>query len=825
MAAALGRQVEVGSVHIRLLPRPGFDLENLVVYDDSAFGAEPMLRAEEVTAVLRLTSLARGRIEIARLDLTDPSLNIVHGDSGGWNLAALVERTAHTPLAPTAKARSGPRPAFPYIEATGARINFKSGREKKPYALTNADFSLWQDSENTWGVRLKAQPFRSDMNLNDTGILRVNGTWQRAATLRETPMQFSVEWDRPQLGQLTKFFTGRDKGWRGGAQLEVALTGTPLKLQISGDASVRDFRRYDISSSEPLQLAAHCQARYTSLDHGLHDILCQGPAGAGSINLSGEMGLPGSHLYALTLATENLPAAAIVALAQRVKKNLPDDLVASGSARGSFSIHGSDAAGGGTAFEGRGELVNFRLTSEDNKAEWTPGNISFGVKAGSSTAKVWNKVSNNAAAQELPFANEMHLEVDPFPVALGRSAPATARLSIARSGYSISLTGDSEVSHAVRIAHLFGMPVTPAALEGPAQLDLKIAGWWTGEVYDNSPGFPPAQMIGTIRLHNVRASSRGLEGPVEITSAELQLLPNQVRVSKLTANVAHTTWTGSLEFPRGCGTASTCPAGFNLNANELNLTELSRWLNPLAQPRPWYRLLTSAAPTGSTFLAHVHAAGKITVKRLLVHDLAVTGVTADVKLENAKLALSDLRGNLLGGRHRGDWHADFTVKPPVYTGSGTLSDISLEHLAETMKDAWIAGSASCTYHLIASGTTSVDFWQSADSAIQFDMRNGTLAHISLMNDAGALQVDEFQGRARLHEGKIEVKDAQLDSADGQFLVNGRTSLKQELDLRLTPNGEASSEPRQTKGYSITGTVTEPHVALVSNPETQAQLKP
>ena len=191
ISSAVGRPVDIGSVHLRLLPRPGFDLENLVVYDDPAFGAEPMLRASEVTADLRLISLMRGRLEISRLDLTEPSLNLVQAEDGRWNLEALLERTAHIPLAPTAKAKSEARPGFPYIQATSARINFKNGPEKKPYALTNADFSLWQDSENSWGVRLKAQPFRSDLNLNDTGLLQVIGTWQRANTLRETPLRFT----------------------------------------------------------------------------------------------------------------------------------------------------------------------------------------------------------------------------------------------------------------------------------------------------------------------------------------------------------------------------------------------------------------------------------------------------------------------------------------------------------------------------------------------------------------------------------------------------------------------------------------------------------
>jgi AsmA protein len=86
ISAAVGRSVDIGSVQVRLLPRPGFDLHNLVVYDDPIFGAEPMLRAGEVTASLRLFSLVRGRIEISRLDLTEPSLNLVHADNGRWNL-------------------------------------------------------------------------------------------------------------------------------------------------------------------------------------------------------------------------------------------------------------------------------------------------------------------------------------------------------------------------------------------------------------------------------------------------------------------------------------------------------------------------------------------------------------------------------------------------------------------------------------------------------------------------------------------------------------------------------------------------------------------
>ena len=66
IGGALGRQVSVREVRLRLLPQPGFDLEGFVVRDDPAFSAEPMLHAEEVTANLRLSSLWRWRPERER---------------------------------------------------------------------------------------------------------------------------------------------------------------------------------------------------------------------------------------------------------------------------------------------------------------------------------------------------------------------------------------------------------------------------------------------------------------------------------------------------------------------------------------------------------------------------------------------------------------------------------------------------------------------------------------------------------------------------------------------------------------------------------------
>jgi AsmA protein len=342
ISMALGRPVDVAAVKLRLLPQPGFDLQNFVVHEDPAFGAEPLLRSSDVTASLRITSLLRGRIEIARLSLTEPSLNLVRNSAGHWNLENLIERAAKVPVAPTSKAKTETRPGFPYIEADRGRINFKFGPEKKPYALTDADFALWQDSENAWGMRLKAQPVRTDFNLSDTGTLSVDGSWQRAAALSDTPLQFTVQWSRGQLGQLTKLAYGRDKGWRGGLTVSTTLSGTPANLAIVAAASLQDFRRYDIFGSGNLRLAGQCSARYSSQNHILSEVACTAPVSDGSVTLAGSISGPfSSRDYNLVLTAHDLPVQSLVAFLRHAKQGMADDLIAAGRLNGNLKLERS----------------------------------------------------------------------------------------------------------------------------------------------------------------------------------------------------------------------------------------------------------------------------------------------------------------------------------------------------------------------------------------------------------------------------------------------------------------------------------------------------
>ena len=243
---------------------------------------------------------------------------------------------------------------------------------------------------------------------------------------------------------------------------------------------------------------------------------------------------------------------------------------------------------------------------------------------------------------------------------------------------------------------------------------------------------------------------RGVNGPIEISSAELQLLPDEARVEKLSAQAADAHWTGSVALPRGCGTPGACLDPLQSeHRRDGSERALSKWLSSQPSQRRWYQVLTSAEPAAPSFLENLRASGKVNAGRLLIHNLVANRVSASLDLERGKLKISDLRADLLGGKHRGDWQADFAADSPVYTGAGTLTGISLQQVADAMHDPWISGTAGGTYRLTASGADSAAFWQSAEGGLQFDLRDGVLSHLSLASDEGPLRIARWQGRARL----------------------------------------------------------------------------
>ncbi len=837
---ALGRRVSLDNVSLHFLPRPGFDLEGLVIYDDPAFSAEPMIRAQEVSAAIRLRSLLRGRLEMARLTASEPSINLVRNSEGHWNLASLIERNARIPAAPTGKAAFERRPVFPYLEASGARINFKLGQTKKSFALMDADVALWQDSENSWGARMKAEPVRTDFNLTDTGLLQINATWQRAPTLQSTPVQIAVQWKNGQLGQLTQLVSGKDRGWRGGLVFTANLSGTPEALRVESQTAIEDFRRYDIVGSESVRLAAACSGRYNAVTTTFADLRCESPVSGGILRLRGNFVLA-SQLpsYDLTLAVEKVPLSSVVRLLRLAKKQIPGDLTARGLLNAEFRAVRNRPPGPEDSrlallpqWSGTGAATNVRLSSNAGKDEVDFATIPLAlVGARSKEASPRNRLghvarpiddSKNHEIEREPA--EAHLRLGPAAITVNAAAPVSAGGWISTAGYSFFLRGDMALKNLFRLEDVLGLPMARPAAAGETNLDVRVSGPWQG--------FAPPAALGTVQLRDARVEMRGLNPPIEIASATMSLTPDAVSMQKISAHIGDTHWSGAVTAPRNCaspGAVPNCVFQFDLAADQLSTAELAEWFTPPPAKRSWYGVLNSNfnETLGRSPLLAIQARGNLQVGRFALKKMLATEVAAQMAVDGGKITLTALHGELLQGTYRGNWTIDLSShglsshdassQPPRYQGGCALRNISLAQVGALMNDAWIAGTADGSLTLDGSGDSIRDLLAHSDGQLKFAMRNGSLPHITIPGSAGPLPVHRFAGELRLKQGALELSSGRLESHDGIYRIGGTASPAGALDFTLT-NGNRQS-------WTLTGTLAKPRVAPAVAGKAAAKIVP
>jgi hypothetical protein len=278
MSASLGRPVHLDKVTIHLLPVPGFTLENLVVSEDPAFGYEPTIRANVVEATLRPSSLWRRQVEFSTIRFIEPSLNLVRNAQGKWNLQSLLVHAAKVDTAPTEQSKAGPEPRFPYIEATGARVNLKLGDEKKPFSLTDADFALWLPTPAEWRMRLEAKPARTDTNISDPGTVRMEGSLRRAASMAAVPVDLRASWEGAPLGEASKLLRGEDADWRGNLTVEATLQGELGAAKLATKVHFEDLRRADFVPTKSLDVAVECTGVLEMMTAVVHTPACSVPA-------------------------------------------------------------------------------------------------------------------------------------------------------------------------------------------------------------------------------------------------------------------------------------------------------------------------------------------------------------------------------------------------------------------------------------------------------------------------------------------------------------------------------------------------------------------
>ena len=183
LEASLGRAVSFEKVYYRLLPVPGFSLENVTIGEDARYGLEPFSYMDGLEARLRIDKLLVGQIRFASLRLINPSLNIVKRDDGTWNIVEFVGRMS-TP-------RAMPLNFVPAIQVSNGRLDFKLGTRKTTFYVAGADVSIYPERSGRVVISFSGSPARTDRAGNGFGSLRGSLNW-----LVTTPSAHADQVDR-----------------------------------------------------------------------------------------------------------------------------------------------------------------------------------------------------------------------------------------------------------------------------------------------------------------------------------------------------------------------------------------------------------------------------------------------------------------------------------------------------------------------------------------------------------------------------------------------------------------------------------------------------
>jgi hypothetical protein len=789
MAASLGRPVRLSSVEMHLLPRPAFVLSDLTVQEDPAFGAEPILHANTVTASIRLLSLWRGRLEIGTVSVDEASLNVVRTPAGQWNLDSFFRTPA---VQGEGAAGARPRRPLPYLEATNSRINIKNGTEKLPFSLVNTEFSFWQENPGEWRIRLRGQPARTDVSLDlaDTGVVRLEASVRRAPQLRQMPVHLDLEWREAQLGQLSRLIIGSDPGWRGDLTGELHLDGTAEAAQVKTRLRATGVHRAEFTPASPMDFDARCSFDYRHSIRSIENLACDSPLGDGRIHLAG--GLPGAGAGRhISVELDKIPVAAGLDALRTVRSDFGPGLEAKGTISGKITY--AEAAAQSIAEEKPSGAVKPGAAKSGPAHSAKSHPAVPGPLTGSFLVEGFQLSGDGLSAPiQIPkLALEPENGQQPEqPVALvataaipaGGAGPLTLTARLALSGYQFAAHGQISIARARELAHVAGMANAAAldALAGDAAVvDLNAGGPWLAvQRIPFSSGLPAAavpeatspqvaltdRLNGTVTLHNANWKADYLANHVQIAEATMHLDNGSTRWDPVVFSYGPVKGTASLDLPTDCEAPQPCLPRFRVEFGALDVDALQA-------------AALGAHERGtmlSTLIARLHPAtapawpqleGTVKAGSLILGPVTLHEATATLRIQPTGAEITGLDAGLLGGRVHGSGTLRTPASDqdkPAYTLEGQFEKLSPAAVGQLLAEHWSGGDFEANGKVDLSGYTEKDLMASAKGTLHLEWRHGAVSAAGGAQVPQALaRFDRWTADAEIAGGAVTLKQNQV----------------------------------------------------------------
>ncbi len=804
LEAAFGRPIEVSNYSFSLLEGPRLEANYITVGEDTRFGNEYFLRADQVAAGIRWSALLRGKFEVGSLAISNPSLNLVRLPDGEWNLESWLPRPAKNTVSTPGKAAASPRPQL--IEISNGRINFKEGDTKLPFAFISVDGSVEETPPGSWRINLEAQPFRAAVDLQQAGELTLRGLVGGTSS-RLRPASLELNWDAASISDVLRLFRGSDFGMRGLLSLQWRAQTRGYDWTFSSSAQFRRLHRWDfpMRSDDPAA-NLNIQAAWNS-------------AGAKLAIHQAVIELPRSNIH----ATGSMTFTPAASPANPQEPSIKDERleISSGAIALSDLLSWYRAFHQGVAeqFEVRGSAaLHFAL------AGWPPriqsGEISSdGAVADGGRTPVTIRMEK---ASLLYWPDSITLPPVFFSAGTRNGQfRFSAYLQHAANWHSSwKLNGSThDVRPLFDAAESLGFALPPGwRFDGPAECNLAGTG-----------GFAPALQStnGTITFSGLKIATPFLNHEITGVKASVALSAQNYKIRLLSANAFATDWSGSLQRSIAVGEWK-----FALSADDLSAAGMDRWLNPQRREDLLDRILPflASAPQPHQVPAWLRARGTLAISQFTLAPFQLRRLHADASINGRSWQLSNAAADFYGGDLSGSMSLDLTAQPSY----GVAADFHGVHLGQLAARTFslanlFSGTASGTVRISAKGLGRAALLRSLSCDGHAQFLNASYGGMDLMESIAASArrpgitiFPRTSADFSCANGRLDLSRLQLQTSRTSFLASGYVDFQRRVSLDLHLIGDAvepaalDSQTAPAPDFQLTGLLNAPDIHRVKS---------
>ena len=781
----LHRQVTFGRVSVRVLPRPGFVIENAVIQEDPAFGSEPFVRVDRIECDLRWQTLLGAQLGFSHFRLQHPNINLVRKEGGGWNVerlflvltAADLENKGprhDDPVAGDLKNESPRRDGTspPDLEVEDGRVNFKLGENKKLLAITDLRAQLSFDPAHSHlRFQLLGSPVRADLPLPTPGAVELTGEWAPGKDLRG-PLNAVVRAREALVYDWAPLVTGRDAGLYGVMDAELRVAGSIRSLSFEGRSRLSDLHRWDQippSDSMPWTITFRGQ-----LDRDRGRVLLETTEASfadSHVRLSGTIDyFPSSPELDLVLALERSRLEDLMALAGRLW-TLTGGFGIRGRVDGMLAIQGPWAAPHYGGFVGARNVVLYTRS-----ATYPISELAVRIDNGGA----------HLATVRISLAPHVVLEAEGLLDRGAKSFPYELTLSCKTAPLRDVLN--------------FGRALGLRTLQG-----WNALGSGTAAFHLNGSLIPPSRpaLKGRAEIRAARLVIPGFTEPINVPRASLQVNGHEIIVDHLLAVLGTSVFSGRMEHQGD----RRSPWIFDLHTNALDLQQGASWFvalphrnpGPLIRRFPGLASFAMEREVASNLFSSLNVRGHFSATKITFRETKLDKFQTGVEITGRVVRLSNATFQTAGAQGRLDGRVDLTGSPARLAGDVSLSGVGVQaialHLPPALRGA--RGSVSMNGHFETAGLGQEEMSQNLEGRVGVVARDLSLpgfdpvgALVSLSGE-GALEPLRAPAGLRsatlnfqVHDRQVVLKKTTLEFSGARLSLSGSQAFDGPVNLHV-----------------------------------------